>query len=173
MIIRKEKDFNSSQLNCPKCSSPLLKKYGFYDRHLVDFVDGTVVESILHVQRYYCKSCGTTHALVDTNVIPYKIYSLHLIQLVLIDLFNHVKINVICNKYHISFQLIYTWKTQLHKFIKLIRQVKYHDSLFELLNDLQHLVFPFVNRFKFDLFQLKQHHPYTFYLGVCSPRATT
>ena len=173
MIIQNERNNKNFQLICPKCSSPLLKKHGFYDRHIVDYIDSEVKETILQVQRYYCKSCGTTHALVDNNVIPYRIYTLNFIKNVLLDLLKNIPIDEICTKYQISFQLIYIWKKQLTDLLKLIKQVKNHDSLLHLIRDLNELAIPFVKHFRFGLFQIKRKHLDKFYLGVCSTIAAT
>lgn len=76
------KIFKNKPINlqiCEKCGATgNFKKHGWYKRYLVN-IDGT---KKIKIWRYRCVSCGTTHAIIPENVIPYKQYSLRFVILI-------------------------------------------------------------------------------------------
>ena len=69
-------DFN--RLICPKCNHSDLIIHGYYERRLK-----TRIETIyLRIVRVVCKTCGSTHALLLSCLVPYSS----------IDLKSHIRI---------------------------------------------------------------------------------
>lgn len=72
----------------------------------------------LDILRLKCKSCGSTHAILPADVIPYKIFSLSCIVFLLAEHFvSGTSILEICEKFNISFQLMYLFIKYFTEFI--------------------------------------------------------
>ena len=68
-------DIKSSDLNKVKCtcgSTGHFHRHACYQRYLAVDADHTVVISIIRIK---CDSCGCTHALLPSIIIPYRILS--------------------------------------------------------------------------------------------------
>ena len=64
------------------------------------------------VQRYQCSSCGHTHALLSSALVPYSSYSLRFILMVLQAYFLHrACVRTICERAGISVSTLYRWKS--------------------------------------------------------------
>ena len=63
---------------CPRClSKGALKYHGSYERNLVEFIHGRVIDNDkVKVLRYKCEQCKSTHALLPDVLIPYGSYSI-------------------------------------------------------------------------------------------------
>ena len=63
------------------------------------------------MQRYLCSSCGHTHALLPSTLVPYSSYSLRFILTVLRAYFLGLKgVQQICDRAGISVSTLYRWK---------------------------------------------------------------
>lgn len=101
--------------SCPYCSAKgCLRPFGHYDRYLVEW-DGQMQKSnTVTVPRYICDSCGHTHAVLPSCIIPYKSYSLRFLLLVLRSYFTRCSsVESVCGHYGISISMLYRW---LHLF---------------------------------------------------------
>ena len=88
-----------------------MSPFAFYTRYLVEWKDGLPVTHDVTVQRYQCSSCGHTHALLPSPLVPYSSYSLRFILLVLRDYFLHrACVRKICERAGISVSTFYRWK---------------------------------------------------------------
>lgn len=64
------------------------------------------------VRRFRCSSCGHTHALLPSALVPYSSYSLRFILLVLRKHFlGRACVQSICEHAEISVSTFYRWKT--------------------------------------------------------------
>lgn len=97
---------------CPVChAKACLSPFAPYTRYLVEWKDGVPAACEVGVQRYQCSSCGHTHALLSSALVPYSSYSLRFILLVLRDYFLHwACVQTICEHAGISVSTLYRWK---------------------------------------------------------------
>jgi Domain of unknown function (DUF6431) len=109
---------NIKTLVCPKCKAKGdFHKHAYYDRNIIVLEGNEIIEDKLRILRLICLSCKTTHALLPDVIIPYHIYSLSIIFQALKDKFNLKNVKTICERFNISFQLLYFWikRFNLHK----------------------------------------------------------
>ena len=66
---------NFNELSCPRCNSKGLRAHASYSRH-VDFFKRS---HKITIQRLRCPECGSTHAVLIEDMIPYSIASYNLI----------------------------------------------------------------------------------------------
>ena len=102
---------------CPACGlRGACRIHAYYNRFIVDFVNGTQVTSVLRIMRVRC-SCGNTHAILPDPVIPYRFHSLFFILCVLTEYFRRKNVLRLCEKYLISVSQLYRWKKvfELHR----------------------------------------------------------
>lgn len=84
----------------------------YYDRQLIDFVDGCVKSSSLCVCRLLCGQCGTSHAVLPDPIIPYSRHSLFFILHVLAEHALHIRpVERICEIFEISEKTFYRWQS--------------------------------------------------------------
>lgn len=104
---------------CPVChAKACLSPFSSYTRYLVEWKDGQPVSYEVSVQRYLCSSCGHTHALLSSALVPYASYSLRFILTVLRDYFLRCRsVQQICARAGIAVSTLYRWKKLflLHK----------------------------------------------------------
>ena len=61
---------------CPKCHAKhSLHRHATYRRYLLTFDHDTIESSRLEILRLKCSSCGTTHAILTSDMIPFLVYS--------------------------------------------------------------------------------------------------
>ncbi len=96
---------------CPACGCKgSCRVHAYYDRFVVDFVNGRSVSSRIRVTRVIC-SCGHTHAILPDPLIPYRSYSLFFILRVLAEYFLRAKtVTGICAAFLITPSMLYRWK---------------------------------------------------------------
>ena len=94
---------------CPVChANACLSPFASYTRYLVEWKDGLPATHEVTVQRYLCSSCGHTHALLSSALVPYSSYSLRFILLVLRDYFlRKACVQKICERAGISVSTLY------------------------------------------------------------------
>lgn len=97
---------------CPVCHAKAsLSPFASYTRYLVEWKDSLPATHEVAVQRYRCSSCGHTHALLSSALVPYSSYSLRFILLVLRDYFlGRACVQKICERAGISVSTLYRWK---------------------------------------------------------------
>lgn len=98
---------------CPACrTKACLSPFASYTRYLVEWKDGVPVTHEVTVQRYQCSSCGYTHALLSSALVPYSSYSLRFILVVLRAYFLHLaRVQTICEQAGIAVSTLYRWKS--------------------------------------------------------------
>jgi transposase-like protein len=97
---------------CPKCGATgKLSPFGDYTRGLISFMGGKPNDSRIKPQRFKCKSCKGSHALLPDILIPYSPYSLRFRLAVLAAYFERGSTVVeICERYGIAVSTLYEWK---------------------------------------------------------------
>lgn len=124
---------------CPSCGAehPSWKKHGVYLRNLIMFEDGHAAAHLITITRFRCSSCGHTHAILPSFLIPFQSYSFLFIISVMYDYFHKtITIDQICTKYGISASTLYTWKALFlqHKKIWLGLLEDAYTSSLEFIN---------------------------------------
>lgn len=102
--------FHVEQETCPFCGAVgMCRCYAHYDRYIIDYRDGHVVNTSLHITRVIC-TCGHTHAILPDFIIPYRQYSLPFILHILRLYLSHaMTLERILDSFRISHQLISQW----------------------------------------------------------------
>ena len=97
---------------CPVChAKACLSPFASYTRYLVEWAGGGPATHAVTVQRYQCSSCGHTHALLSSALVPYSSYSLRFILIVLRTYFLHrACVAAVCEQAGISVSTLYRWK---------------------------------------------------------------
>ena len=72
---------NYHELSCPKCNSKGLRAHASYSRYVDIFKRSHKVT----IQRLRCPECGSTHAVLVEDMIPYSIASFNVIIEVIAD----------------------------------------------------------------------------------------
>ena len=110
---REAESLNHTDGICPVCrAKSCLSPFASYTRYLVEWEDGGPVTHEVAVRRYQCSSCGHTHALLPSALVPYSSYSLRFILRVLRDYFLRTAcVQELCERAGISVSSLYRWKT--------------------------------------------------------------
>jgi transposase-like protein len=145
------KELDLTHVSCPCCGARgFFKDHGGYSRHVVALLHDQLIHELLIVQRVKCVSCKHTHALLPSFIIPYNTHAYSIILKCLEEkVISKSTVMEICEKYEISFQLLYEWIKRFkghqiqccHVFEQGLLAFK--DVLVKILNE-----FPlFINRF--------------------------
>ena len=95
---------------CPKCPAVgRFKMHGTYSRHAIYYELNVLKCELLEIKRIKCVSCGTTHAVLPGDIIPYKALSLLVLMSIIISYYLDKKpVLKIAERIGFSFQYIYT-----------------------------------------------------------------
>lgn len=76
------KNLNYHSLKCPCCHSKgVMNIHSYYQRSLKVGSNKDLIR--ITIQRVICKSCGTTHALLPSCIVPYTRFSVHVQTLII------------------------------------------------------------------------------------------
>jgi transposase-like protein len=108
--------FQPEQGRCPNCgASHHLVYYSDYHRSLTEYNDSIDDQEIV-IPRYQCLSCGKTHAILPSPLIPYARYSLDFMCRVLLTYSQRNKLGLtvqaVAEKFGIAISTLYEWKTR-------------------------------------------------------------
>jgi hypothetical protein len=101
--------FGFWKYSCPCCGSKnSLIRHAKYERYICLFENNVFVCHMITILRLKCKSCGTTHAILPADVIPYKIFSFTCIRICLTGYFiQEMSGPEISLLYRLSVQMVY------------------------------------------------------------------
>lgn len=104
------------KVHCPHCGCKgKCGRWGFYERTVIEPDPHSCGsgpsgrERRIRVQRVLCSECGRTHALLDTDIIPYRIYSLELILSALHAKQRGWTVAALCEQLQIAHSTLYRW----------------------------------------------------------------
>ena len=102
-----------SKIQCPYCGRRgHFVKWGFYERHITEpdpRAEGPARrDRVMRVQRLRC-ACLHTHALIDTGVVPYRLYSLEFMLRTVCTWSRHQSVEALCSMLQISPATLYHW----------------------------------------------------------------
>lgn len=116
------KKLSPDALICPFCGARhALSAFASYKRHLVTYYNNEVHNNIITISRYICESCGHTHAILPSVIVPYLSFSFKFIVSIIHDYlickFNSVE--AMCEHYCIAISTFY----------RILRKFKEHKQL--------------------------------------------
>lgn len=106
-----QKHIYSELKKCPVCHAPadFFHKDGHYERDFISYEEGSVACYRITIQCVECSSCGHSHALEPSVIVPYSSYSLgfllHLLYAKLTGVFPTVE--SLCSHFDISVSTYY------------------------------------------------------------------
>jgi len=97
---------------CPYCHAKgCISSFSHYNRFLIETGRHGLVEHTISVPRMLCHSCGHTHAVLSSCLIPYRSYSLRSILTLLRYYFlQQYTVQQLCEAYGIAVSTLYAWK---------------------------------------------------------------
>lgn len=97
------------ECSCPKCGAKhSLHRHAKYSRNLIVWESNHPMEERLEILRLQCGSCGSTHAILTPDIIPFGIFSLEtFLALITLCLGPESSVLKIEQKTGISYQLLY------------------------------------------------------------------
>lgn len=101
---------NIDSLACPSCKAKhALSPFASYNRNFITYDDGKACQHNITIPRYICSSCGHTHAILPSVIVPYLSFSFKFIVSIICDYmtkrFNSVE--TMCNHYTIAISTFY------------------------------------------------------------------
>jgi len=129
-------------LVCPICGAKhSLSPFAYYKRHLVTYDNNTPKDNTITISRYICSSCGHTHAILPSVIVPYMSFSFKFTVFLIHDYLVHTyhSVGAMCEHYEIS---ITTFYRILNKF-KIHKQIWFgllEDKLMSNLSFVQHIL---------------------------------
>lgn len=115
-------NLNTDALVCPFCGAKhALSPFASYKRHLVTYDNNEVHNNIITISRYICSSCGHTHAILPSVIVPYMSFSFKFIVSIIYDYLLHKfnSVETMCQYYCIAISTFY----------RILRKFKEHKQL--------------------------------------------
>lgn len=95
--------------NCPNCKAKSnFSFHGSYIRNISFISENKIYDFKVTVTRVICNSCGSTHALLPSFIVPYKIFSRESFLYAVSQAYSTSVLKT-SKKLNISFQLIYSF----------------------------------------------------------------
>jgi hypothetical protein len=112
--------FRPEQSRCPSCGAAHhLAYHSNYHRTLVEHNGGSIQDQEATISRYQCLSCGKTHAILPSPLIPYARYSLDFMRRTLLAYSLRDKLGLtvqgVAKKFGIAVSTLYEWKARAQK----------------------------------------------------------
>ena len=121
-FLRESHALNRTDGICPVCHAKTsMEFFASYKRYLVEFEEGEPTGKTVTLQRFQCSSCGHTHALLPSMLVPYSSYSLRFILAVLRACFLKMDtVAGICEAAGIAVSTLYRWKRWFFTHLQLL-----------------------------------------------------
>ena len=132
-----EKNIDASKYKCPKCKAKnSMIRHAYYLRFIISFFIGCFATSRLRILRVKCTSCGSTHAILPGDLIPYKQFDYSSFISVLEKYFSDgLSGYELSKEYNVSFQTIYSFINTFLSFKEdtfvTLKIMKLADNLFK------------------------------------------
>ena len=104
------KAINIEELVCQFCGAKhALTSFASYKRHLVTYDNNEVHDNIIIISRYVCSSCGHTHAILPSVIVPYMSFSFKFIVSIIHDylICKFKSVEAMCEHYCIAISTFY------------------------------------------------------------------
>lgn len=136
------KNLSKDGLICPFCGAKhTLSPFASYKRHLVTYDDNEVHDNIITISRYICSSCGHTHAILPSVIVPYLSFSFKFTVSVIYDYLVHKfnSVEAMCEHYGIAISTFYRILSKFKEHKQLWLGLL-EDKLISSLNFVQHII---------------------------------
>ena len=102
---------NLSKYDCPKCGAKAsMTRHAYYERNVISIINAVIIYTILKILRVKCTSCGSTHAILPGDIIPYKQFDYSSFIMILENYFCGLQSGYeLSTKFNVSFQTIYSF----------------------------------------------------------------
>lgn len=102
---------NLSKYNCPKCGAKAsMIRHAYYERNVISILNAVMIYTLLKILRVKCTSCGSTHAILPGDIIPYKQFDYSSFIIILENYFCDLQSGYeLSTKFNVSFQTIYAF----------------------------------------------------------------
>jgi len=102
---------NLSKYDCPKCGAKAsMTRHAYYKRNVISIINAVMIYRILKILRVKCTSCGSTHAILPSDIIPYKQFDYLSFMTILENYFYFDQSGYeLSNKFNVSYQTIYSF----------------------------------------------------------------
>lgn len=131
---------NYKTMRCPCCASNNLIRWGKYRRNVYYINNNCIEFDVIDIQRFKCKECNHTHALLPEYIIPYK-------QFLLDVIINAVSGDSKIDNYNISYDTIVKWNKQFNIFLPYLKTMFSNDSKINILYKLKNNFFKYYEQF--------------------------
>lgn len=122
-------------LQCPFCKAKYkLKYHATYTRNLSIIIDSQVEFFKINITRALCSSCGKTHAILPSFVVPYKIMASFSILKIISNAANSSVVKV-ADMFNISYQTIYAYINLILTFFVDFYILNNKTNRFQILNE--------------------------------------
>lgn len=136
------KSINIEELKCPFCGAKhSLSAFASYNRHLLTYENNAVQDNLVKIQRYICSSCGHTHAILPSVIVPYMSFSFNFTISIIHD--------YLINRFHSVGAMCEHYCIAISTFYRILEKFKDHkklwlglltDKLTSNLDFIQHLI---------------------------------
>ena len=130
---------NVEVLACPFCGAKhALSSFASYERHLVTYHNNTPQDNIIIISRYICSSCGRTHAIIPSVIVPYMSFSFKFTVALIHDYLAH--------KYHSVEAMCEHYGVAISTFYRILEKFKTHKQIWlglledKLISDLSFIL---------------------------------
>jgi len=133
---------NIETLVCPFCGAKhSISSFASYKRHLVTYDNNTAQDNMIIILRYICSSCGHTHALLPSVIVPYSSFSFKFTISLIHDYLAHKyhSVEAMCEHYGIAISTFYRILNKLKEH-KQIWLGLLEDKLISNLSFVQHII---------------------------------
>ena len=111
LFFTSQKEWNSPSDSCPYCGAPCdaFHKDGTYERDFITYHHGCVHYHRVPISCVECSSCGHSHALLPSVIIPYSSYSIQFVVSLLFHYYNNTykSVEALCLHFEIAVSTFY------------------------------------------------------------------
>lgn len=102
---------NLFKYDCPKCGAKdSMIRHAYYERNVISIINAVMIYRRLKILRVKCKSCGSTHAILPSDIIPYKQFDYSSFITILENYFSDAQSGYeLSTKFNVCFQTIYAF----------------------------------------------------------------
>ncbi len=137
LFLSLQKECNTPTQPCPFCKAPCdaFCKDGHYNRDFITYLNSLVIYHEVTIYCVQCTSCGHSHALLSSFLVPYSSYSVSFLLSLLFDYYTkkYKTVALLCEHYEIAISTFYRILRSFLRdrtFLKSMeQQLAYADSL--------------------------------------------
>ena len=137
MFISAQNKSNKLDSFCPNCKAPSsgFVSKGFYKRYFITYHKDSTISNQVKIKCVQCTSCGVSHAILNSTVIPYSSFSMGFIISLLFAYFTgkFKSIELLCEHFDISVNTFYKIRKSFFQDKKLLnsiyKELRYIDEL--------------------------------------------